>query len=83
MPDPKTRLVFKDVEVTNEGLLIRQVEIIDMVSGEHLRPTKLTKELASFLEMLEIDTDLYFDTVKLREKNPAFAQLIRTFNLTT
>ena len=83
MPDPKTRLVFKDVEVTNEGILIRQVEIIDMVSGEHIRPAKLTKELASFLEMIEIDTDLYFDTIKLCETNPALKTLIQTFSLNT
>ena len=83
MSDNKTRLVFKDVEVTNEGLLIRQVEIIDMVSGEHLRSAKLTQQLADFLKMIEIDTDIYFDTVKLCEKNPALKTLIRTFNLNT
>ena len=79
----KTRLALKTVELTPDGILIRSVEIIDMLSGERLRPAKLTKDLAEMISCIEIDTDLYFDIQNLKAKNENFQKLINTFNLTT
>ena len=79
----KTRLALKTVELTSEGILIRSVEIVDMISGERLRPAKLTKELAEMISCIEIDTDLYFDIQNLKAKNKIFQKLINTFNLVT
>jgi hypothetical protein len=79
----KTRLAFKTVELTPDGILIGSVEIIDMLSGESLRPAKLTKELAEMISCIEIDTDLYFDIQNLKAKNEIFQKLINTFNLVT
>ena len=71
----KTRLALKTVELTPDGILIRSVEIIDMLSGERLRPAKLTKDLAEMISCIEIDTDLYFDIQNLKAKNENFQKL--------
>lgn len=76
-----TRLIIKTIEVTPDGILIRSMEVIDAISGETLRVSKLTPQLAEFLKCVEIDVDAYFEIQAMREKNPSFTKLVDTFKL--
>jgi hypothetical protein len=76
-----TRLIIKTAEVTPEGILIRSMEVIDGISGETLKVSKLTPELCEFLKCVELDLDVYFEVQKMRETNPAFTKLIDTYRL--
>jgi hypothetical protein len=78
-----TRLALTNIELTEDGIFIRSVEVIDSISGERLRPCKLTQELANFLKILEIDTDAFFQVQELQKKNPTITKLIDTFKLYT
>jgi len=76
-----TLLIIKTAEVTPEGILIRSMEVIDSISGETLKISKLSPELCEFLKCVEIDLDVYFEIQKMREKNPAFTRLVQNFRL--
>jgi hypothetical protein len=76
-----TRLIIKTAEVTPEGILIRSMEVIDGISGETLKVSKLTHELCEFLKCVEIDIDRYFELQQMQEKNPSVKILIDTFRL--
>ena len=78
-----TRLTIKTIELTDEGILIRSMGVIDGNTGEELRIAELTPELTTFLKMVEIDVTKYFQILKMKKKNPNFKNLIDTFNLTT
>jgi hypothetical protein len=80
---PNTRLIIKTIEVTPDGLLIREMSIIDSVSGEQIRVPNFTPELCEFLKMLEIDTEQFFKIQEMRKANPALNGLIDTFKLYT
>ena len=75
------RLIIKTIEVTESGLLIRSMEIIDSETGETVKPTKLTPELAEYLKMIEIDVSGYFEAIEMKKKNPNFTKLCDTFKL--
>ena len=78
-----TRLSLKEIELTPDGILIRSVEIIDSISGETIRPAKLTEELCGLLKIVEIDIDTFFEIQQAKEKHPGFTKLIDTFKLFT
>lgn len=78
-----TRLIIKQAKLTDEGILIRTIEIIDSISGEIVKITKLTPELLEFIKMIEIDIDYYFDIQEMKKKNPNFRKLIQSFKLFT
>jgi hypothetical protein len=77
------RIIIKTIEITPDGLLIREMSIIDSVSGEQIRIPNFTPELCAFLKMIEIDTDEFFKIQELRKKNPALNTLIDTYKLYT
>lgn len=78
-----TRIVFKTVELTPEGILIRKMGVIDGDTGDELRIVNLTPELLEFIKITEIQTDKYFEVQAMQKKNPEIKNLINTFNLTT
>lgn len=76
-----TRLAITQTELTTDGLLIKQMEVIDGVSGEVIKIANLTPELAEFFEMLEIEVDDYFKIKAMKEKHPEFRKLVNEFKL--
>lgn len=77
-----TRIVIKEASITDKGILIESMEVIDGVSGETLKIAKLTPELLDFLKLIEIEIDDYFKVQAMAEQNPAFRKLINNFKLT-
>ena len=77
------RLAIKTIELTPEGILIREMEVIDGNTGETLRIAELTPELTEFIKMTEIDVTKYFAIQDAKKKNPALKNLIDTFKLYT
>jgi len=76
-----TRLIFKTVELTPDGILIRSIEILDAISGETIRPANLTPELCNLIKVVEIDIDAFFEIEQLKKKNKTVHKLIKTFKL--
>lgn len=77
------RLVIKTAELTEEGILIRSIEVIDGVSGERLKVSKLNQELTDYLKMIEIDVTDYLAVTTMKKKNPAFTKMCQNFKLYT
>ena len=77
------RLVFTEVTISDEGILISKANIIDETTGEVFRIAKLTPELALFLKSVEINIDDYMTFQEMKKKNPALTKLVSTFNLYT
>jgi len=77
------RLIFKNITATEKGFTCESVAVIDSESGETLRIAKITPELISFLEHIEIDVTNYFTFAKMCEKNPNLKKLTDTFKLYT
>lgn len=77
------RLNITDAEITDAGILIKSMSVIDGVSGEVLKVAKLTPELLDFLMLCEIDLTNYFAVQEMKAKNPAFTKLVETFKLYT
>ena len=78
-----TRLTFRNLTATTNGVLIGKIELIDTDSGEVLRVANTTPELLRFIESVEIDLDTWVEITKMQEKNPAFKKLIHTLKLYT
>ena len=76
-----TRLKITTAEITDDGILIRSIAIIDGVSGETIKVAKLTPELLEFLKCTEIVVDDYFKIMAAKKRNPDFAKLCNTFQL--
>lgn len=76
------RLIIKEASITEAGILISSMEVIDGVSGETLKIAKLTPELLDFLKLIEIEVTDYFKVQSMAEQNPAFRKLIDNFKLT-
>jgi hypothetical protein len=77
----KTSLIISKAELTEAGLLIRSMSIIDGASGEKIRIAKITPELLNFLLTLEIGLDDYLQVQKAKKLNPELTKLIETFKL--
>lgn len=75
------RLIIKTSELTDDGILIRSMEVIDGVSGETLKIAKLSTELLDYLKMIEIDVTDYLAATEMKKKNPAFRKLCENFKL--
>lgn len=57
------------------------MEVIDGVSGEHLKIAKLNQELIDFLKCCEIDASDYTSVMRMKEKNPNFMKLCNGLKL--
>lgn len=81
---PQTiRLVLKEVELTDKGILITKVSLIESESGEELKVAKLNEQLLEFIKLCEFDMTEYMKIQKMKQENPAFKKLIDTFKLYT
>lgn len=77
------RLVLKEVELTDKGILITKVSLIESESGEELKIAKLNEQLLDFIKLCEFDMTEYMKIQKMKQENPAFKKLIDTFKLYT
>ena len=75
--------MIKDAEITSDGILIKKMEVIECISGQTLKISKLNQELVDYLKMIEIDVTNYFDAIELKKKNPSFTKLCEKFKLYT
>jgi hypothetical protein len=73
------RLIITYAELTPDGILIRSMSVIDSMSGDTLRISKLTPELLELLKHIEIDTSDYMQLQKMQDANPAVKKLVETF----
>jgi putative aminopeptidase FrvX len=76
-------LIITKAEITTEGILIREMKVVDGVSGEEIKIAKLTQELCDYLKNIEIDPMGYFTVKAMKQKNTAFRKLVTDFNLGT
>lgn len=76
-----TRLIFKEISIENDKIVVSKASIIDAESGEEIRIAKPTLELISLLSIVEIELDDYFHIQEMKKKNPNFTKLINTFKL--
>lgn len=79
----KTRIIISEATLTETGMLITEMKVIDGITGSDLRIAKITPELLEFLKTVEIGVDDYFDILRTKERKPAFRKLIETFKLYT
>lgn len=79
----KIRLVISEVELTEGSIVIKKMEIIDTISGEHIKIAKINYQLLEFLKMVEIELDDYSKFMDLKAKNPTITKLCETFKLYT
>lgn len=75
------RLIIKEAEATEQGILITKASIIDSETGIELRIAKLTPELANFFTCIEIDIERYQQIIDMCNSNEAFKHLVIHFNL--
>lgn len=75
------RLIIKTAELKPEGILIKSMEVIDGVSGEHLKIAKLNQELIDFMKCFELDATDYMTVMHMKEKNPNFMKLCQNLRL--
>ncbi len=78
----KTKLIIKDIELTDKGLLIKKCAIIDCVSGKELKIARLTPELIRLFKSIEIDLDDYTKFITMLDINPNLRKLVKDFDLT-
>lgn len=78
----KTKLIIKDIELTDKGLLIKKCAIIDYVSGKELKIARLTPELIRLFKSIEIDLDDYTKFITMLDINPNLRKLVKDFDLT-
>ena len=79
----KIRLIISDASLTNEGILIKKMEVIDTISGDHLRIAKLNTDILEFIKMIEIELDDFLEAKEMKAKNPNFMKLCSNFKLYT
>ena len=77
------RLQITDISATDDGILIKKMQIIDSDTGDIIRIAKLTPQLAELLKQVEIDTTLIMLLDSMKEKNPSITKLVDTFRLFT
>jgi len=77
----KTKLIIKEIEYTEKGLLITKCSILDCENDKELRIAKLTPELISLFKSIEIGLDDYSKFVEMVKINPNFKKLVTDFNL--
>jgi hypothetical protein len=77
----KISLVIKTAKLTEDGILISAIEVIDGISGEHLKIAKLNQEIIDYLKIIEIDVTDYLTIIEAKEKNPSLTKLCKNFKL--
>jgi len=75
------RLVIDKAELVDGVITITSLNIIDGVSGNILKPAKITPELLELFKTVEIELSDYMKIAELKKNNPAFMKLVNTFNL--
>ena len=75
------RLVISDVVITDSGILIKEMKIIDGQTGETIKLAKFNEHVVNFLKFCELPTRDYLLIQDMQKKNPAFKKLIETFKL--
>lgn len=78
----KNKLIIKEIEHTDKGLLITKCSILDGVNNEELRIAKLTPELIRLFKSIEINLDDYVKFITMVDINPNLKKLVDKFNLT-
>lgn len=74
-------LIIKNSEIINGELLIKKFAIIDGVSGEELRIAKITPELKTLIDSIEIDITDFMHFQEMKKRNPELSKLVKDFNL--
>jgi len=77
----KTKLIIKEIEWTDKGLLITKCSILDCENDKEMRIAKLTPELIKLFKSIEIGLDDYLKFIEMVNINPNFKKLITDFNL--
>jgi len=77
----KTKLIIKEIEWTEKGLLITKCSILDCENDKEMRIAKLTPELIKLFKSIEIGLDDYMKFIEMVNINPNFKKLITDFNL--
>lgn len=76
------KLTISESLITTEGeFLIKRMSIIEGDTGEQLKIAKVTPELKTLLDSIEIDLDTYATWQELKKKNPALSKMVNEFNL--
>ena len=78
----KNKLIIKEIEHTERGLLIKKCSILDSNTSEELRIAKLTPDLMELFKHIEIELDDYVKFMNMAEINPKLKKLVSKFNLT-
>lgn len=76
-------LKIAKAEMTADGILIREVEVIEARTGATLKVAKQTPELLQMFKSVEIDASNYIHFEQLKKKNPNLLLLANRFNLCT
>lgn len=77
----RNKLVIKEIEHTEKGLLITKCSIIDIETDKELRIAKLTPELIQLFKSIEIGLDDYSKFIEMNKINPNFKKLVNDFDL--
>jgi len=77
----ETKLIIKEMELTDKGLLITKCSILDCVNNKELRIAKLTPELISLFKSIEIGLDDYSKFISMVKINPNLKKLVTDFDL--
>jgi len=75
------KLIIKEIEHTEKGLLITKCSILDGKSDKELRIAKLTPELIKLFKSIEIGLDDYLKFIDMVDLNPNLKKLVKDFDL--
>lgn len=78
----KNKLIIKEIEHTDQGILIKKCSILDCKTGKELRIAKLTPELIELFKRIEIELDDYIKFMNMADINPNLKKLVSKFDLT-
>lgn len=73
------KLIIKEIEHTDKGLLITKCSIME--NDQELRIAKLTPELIQLFKALEIELTDYVKFIEMLKINPKLKKLVTDFDL--
>jgi len=79
--NPRIRLIITDSELKDGHIIIKEMQMLDNLTGKFIKAAKLIEELHDFLKLLEISLDDYYYVMEMQKKNPAFTKLCENFKL--